>query len=70
MDPKTKSPARPESIKSSNYIDVPPALGTGKAPEGVAVTRAPGSSQVEAELQNIDPTRYGDWEKKGRCIDF
>ena len=18
----------------------------------------------------LDPTRYGDWEKKGRCIDF
>lgn len=20
--------------------------------------------------QGPDPTRYGDWEKKGRCIDF
>jgi hypothetical protein len=20
--------------------------------------------------KGLDPTRYGDWEKKGRCIDF
>ena len=20
--------------------------------------------------KKLDPTRYGDWEKKGRCIDF
>lgn len=20
--------------------------------------------------QGLEPTRYGDWEKKGRCIDF
>lgn len=20
--------------------------------------------------QGLDPTRYGDWEKNGRCIDF
>ena len=20
--------------------------------------------------KEVDPTRYGDWEKKGRCIDF
>ncbi|MGX2041426.1 DUF1674 domain-containing protein [Methylocaldum sp. MU1018] len=22
------------------------------------------------EAQRPDPTRYGDWEKEGRCIDF
>ena len=22
------------------------------------------------QQKKIDPTRYGDWEKKGRCIDF
>ena len=21
-------------------------------------------------LKDLDPTRYGDWERKGRCIDF
>ncbi len=34
------------------------------------------SSQEEQEITEIggpdgpEPTRYGDWEKKGRCIDF
>lgn len=23
-----------------------------------------------AEGDGLDPTRYGDWEKNGRCIDF
>ena len=32
-------------------------------------------SKVEIEKEyggqkGKDPTRYGDWEKKGRCIDF
>lgn len=22
------------------------------------------------EPSDVDPTRYGDWEKNGRCIDF
>ena len=22
------------------------------------------------KTQHVDPTRYGDWEKNGRCIDF
>jgi hypothetical protein len=24
----------------------------------------------EKEQEKPDPTRYGDWEKDGRCIDF
>jgi len=30
-----------------------------------------GMTNVEIGGYNgLDPTRYGDWEKKGRCIDF
>lgn len=35
-----------------------------------------GSDQVPASPKEIggpkglEPTRYGDWERKGRCIDF
>jgi hypothetical protein len=32
-----------------------------------------GQLQVAAEIggrEGPDPTRYGDWEKNGRCIDF
>ncbi len=28
------------------------------------------SSNDQASFPSLDPTRYGDWVKKGRCIDF
>ena len=35
----------------------------GKRPAEVADT-------PKADRPALDPTRYGDWEKNGRCIDF
>ncbi|GLQ95279.1 DUF1674 domain-containing protein [Dyella acidisoli] len=32
------------------------------------VSPVPGKEQNERPVP--DPTRYGDWEKNGRCIDF
>lgn len=26
--------------------------------------------EIGGRTQGLDPTRYGDWEFKGRCIDF
>lgn len=31
---------------------------------------APAPSPAGEERSRPDPTRYGDWEKNGRCIDF
>ena len=42
-----------------------PSDGGKVAPKGK--TTAPEKAPKEAAP---DPTRYGDWEKKGRCIDF
>jgi hypothetical protein len=39
----------------------------------VPVPDAPASAPRERptpEGDGLDPTRYGDWEKNGRCIDF
>ena len=27
-------------------------------------------SEEKEGVKRLDPTRYGDWESKGRCIDF
>jgi len=27
-------------------------------------------STDESKSRKVDPTRYGDWERNGRCIDF
>ncbi|HEV7123209.1 MAG TPA: DUF1674 domain-containing protein [Rhodanobacter sp.] len=40
----------------------------GPAPTVVPVDPAP--EEAVAQRPAPDPTRYGDWEKNGRCIDF
>ncbi|MFK8067066.1 MAG: DUF1674 domain-containing protein [Gammaproteobacteria bacterium] len=30
----------------------------------------PASKEVGGRAEGLEPTRYGDWEFKGRCIDF
>lgn len=59
-----------------------PATPAADAPlERAAVEPAaskPGGAQGEAAVlppevggrEGLEPTRYGDWEKNGRCIDF
>ncbi|HXE67548.1 MAG TPA: DUF1674 domain-containing protein [Rhodanobacteraceae bacterium] len=43
----------------------PEPAGTPAAPPGTAPRERP-----TPEGDALDPTRYGDWEKNGRCIDF
>ncbi|MDW2982513.1 MAG: DUF1674 domain-containing protein [Rhodanobacter sp.] len=38
--------------------------------ETAAVPVAPKADKAPGERPALDPTRYGDWEKNGRCIDF
>ncbi|MEO7050278.1 MAG: DUF1674 domain-containing protein [Rhodanobacter sp.] len=40
------------------------------AHEPAAVPVDPAKDKAVAERPALDPTRYGDWEKNGRCIDF
>lgn len=44
-----------------------------KSPDITPDTTAPEPEPQPAEIggrDGPDPTRYGDWEKNGRCIDF
>ena len=36
-------------------------------PDQPTVTPA---KEIGGRKDGLDPTRYGDWEKNGRCIDF
>ena len=53
-----------------------PATGTDGKPSDVAeaeADRTPTPPRAAVEIggrKGLDPTRYGDWEKNGRCIDF
>ncbi|MEP7186061.1 MAG: DUF1674 domain-containing protein [Rhodanobacter sp.] len=39
-------------------------------PEHETVPVNPAEQKKPVEQPALDPTRYGDWEKNGRCIDF
>ncbi|MBX3688115.1 DUF1674 domain-containing protein [Dokdonella sp.] len=53
----TSDPITPESAK------LPPVAGEADAPRAAQ----PGQDK---DRRRLDPVRYGDWEKDGRCIDF
>jgi hypothetical protein len=53
---------RPKHLDAPNYLSPSPPV---PEPE-VADDAAPPSG----EEKRLDPTRYGDWEKKGVAIDF
>ncbi len=47
----------------------PPA--TEAAPESVPVpAKKPGQAPEFGGPEGPEPTRYGDWERNGRCVDF
>jgi hypothetical protein len=46
----------PKHLSPSPPVPSPSAPGPAEAPAG--------------EEQRLDPTRYGDWEKKGIAVDF
>ncbi len=52
-------PADPDSKREAESSDVP-------GPAGIP----PNLAEEEIPARPVDPTRYGDWEKNGRCIDF
>jgi len=50
----------------NNPLPHPPANGNDALPQ-------PQASPVTKEVngpKGLDPTRYGDWERNGHCIDF
>jgi hypothetical protein len=53
---------RPAHLDPPNHLSPSPPL-----PEPDAVENAPPPA---GEEERLDPTRYGDWEKKGIAVDF
>jgi hypothetical protein len=54
--------------------ELPPDDGTPRTANDARKTSdAAADAPVEEEIggpKGPEPTRYGDWERKGRCIDF
>ncbi len=53
---------------------MPVRSGTSRPPEqGGAGAAPPEAHPDDGEIggpKGLEPTRFGDWERKGRCIDF
>ena len=60
IDPPPRTPEGPADARSK------PGPEPGKGGAGAALSPA----AEKPALKRPDPTRYGDWEKNGRCIDF
>lgn len=55
-------------MKRPKHLDPPKHLSPSPpVPEPGPVTKA---DPAAGEEEKLDPTRYGDWEKKGIAIDF
>lgn len=53
---------RPEHLHPPAHLSPSPPV---PEPE-----RTDGAPPPEGEARKLDPTRYGDWEKKGIAVDF
>jgi hypothetical protein len=58
-DRKPESTPRPASGSASTQ---PAPVPTNERSQPVP--------EIGGRKKGLDPTRYGDWEKNGRCIDF
>lgn len=55
-------------MKRPKHLDPPAHLGPSPpVPEPEPPTRV---APPAGEEERLDPTRYGDWEKKGIAVDF
>jgi hypothetical protein len=55
-------------MKRPAHLDPPPNLSkSSPVPEPEEISD---SSPPAGEEEKLDPTRYGDWEKKGIAVDF
>jgi hypothetical protein len=68
------SPSGPQSSSGSTSITNPAAEPVNQAPDVSDVeAQKPPRSAPPREIggrEGPEPTRFGDWEKNGRCIDF
>ena len=62
-NPQMIGQADPASADDANDA---PAIAQAAA---TAATSTPAPLDAESPVR-LDPTRYGDWERNGRCIDF
>ena len=72
MSEQSQNPREPENQPGAETLKSTqkPETSIAKDPSGKdASTENPQPREIGGR-DGLDPTRYGDWEKNGRCIDF
>lgn len=59
-----------DAPKPSDVITPEVAESPNTTPDSGVETSKPDSTREIGGPKGPEPTRYGDWEKSGRCIDF
>lgn len=58
-------------VSKTQMIGESPALAENtQEPKAALPANEIAATPERATRQELDPTRFGDWEKNGRCIDF
>jgi hypothetical protein len=59
------------SVQIPQTTELSPGISKEKSGEGDGLAEPTSTPAIEIGGRNgPDPTRFGDWEKNGRCIDF
>lgn len=59
-----------DQLRAGRSADAIAGSSVGSRSVGNSTGNTVAGSGVERPPRQPDPTRYGDWEKDGRCIDF
>ncbi len=51
-------------------VGIQPAKTDDNSTESKKDTPTSKKTEIGGRKKGLEPTRYGDWEKNGRCIDF
>ena len=77
IDTASNTASQTDSSSSANGEGGDTRMQSKDKPEHVAQNAVAPETDLPEELPpehggqaGLDPTRYGDWEKKGRCTDF
>ena len=70
-DPAVRSfrPKQDEAVPLAEFLSA--QASKGEATPTPVTMQTPGAvPEIGGRKSGLEPTRYGDWEKDGRCIDF
>jgi hypothetical protein len=57
-------------MNCKNQIQIEPQSEPGQSERPAATSAIPAKPREVGGREGPEPTRFGDWELRGRCIDF